>query len=273
MATVCIALGCADDVQLKTKVPKKNPYSKWAKTLDRISTADGIRYDILKRQRRRLNHYVAWVGEHGQHSDGWTESKEDKRIAHLVNAHNAIVLHNALRHDLPETPDDVDVGLYRWSEAGFYWGSRYMLDGEWSTIRHIALHDAVNRYQEPLLWMALYDGTRDAPRLRAYSSKGVQGQLKNAARSFINSNRGMSKTETGWAANPLFFRYESDFLFWSHATNLCEWMVTYAKGERKKWLTQHGDDCPLEERATDRRLDVASPIAKASVTPPANAAE
>jgi hypothetical protein len=254
-------LGCAQDVQLKTKVPAKNPYSKWTKTLDRVSTPNGIRYDLLKRKRRRLNQYVAWVGEHGQHQDGWSESKEDKRIAHLVNAHNAIVLHNALRLQLPDSPDDVAIGIYRWKEGGFYWGSRYRLDGEWTTIRHIAIHDAVNRYQEPLLWFALYDGTRDAPPLRSFSAKSVQSQLKRAARSFINSDRGLSKTDTGWAANPLFFRYKDDFLFWSHASTLCEWMAKYAKDERKAWLQKQGDECALEERPADRSLDVA-PIPK-----------
>jgi len=259
LVVVCCALfGCAQDVQLKTKVPAKSPSSKWSRTLDRISTADGIRYDLLKRKRRRLNQYVAWVGEHGQHTDGWSESKEDKRIAHLVNAHNAIVLHNALRLKLPQSPDDVSIGMYRWSEGGFYWGSRYRLDGEWTTIRHIAIHDTVNRYQEPLLWFALYDGTRDAPPLRSFSSKSLQSQLKSAARSFINSDRGLAKTETGWAANPLFFRYQDDFLLWSHASTLCEWMLPYAKDERKTWLNNQGDQCALEKRPADRSLAIAT---------------
>ena len=251
------AIGCAENVHLKTKAPKSNPSYKWRLLVDQIGTEDGVRFGLLKKRRKRLNQYVAWVGEHGQHRDGWTESKEDKRIAHLINAHNAGVLHNALRLGLPESPDDVQVGLYRWPEAGFYWGSRYKVDGEWTGLRHLALHDTVNRYQDPLLWMGLYDGTKDSPPLRFFTPKDFKKEIRLATRQFINSDRGMSQTETGWAANPIFFRYEDDFLFWSNAENLCDWMSKYASGERLEWLLSRREDCTLEQRVPNRKLDIA----------------
>ena len=255
---ICAAvLGCAENVHLKTKAPKSNPSYKWHKLVDQASTPNGVRFDLLKKKHKRLNQYVAWIGEHGQHRDGWTESKEDKRIAHLINSHNAVVLHNALRLGLPDSPDNVAVGLYRWPEAGFYWGSRYKFDGEWSGLRHIALHDTVNRYQDPLLWMGLYDGTKDSPRLQFFTSKGLKKELRQAARKFINSERGMSKTETGWAGNPIFFRYEDDFLFWSKAKNICDWMAKYANGDRLEWLISQRENCTLEQRTANRKLDVA----------------
>ena len=266
---VCASLfGCAEDVHLKAKIPKSNPTLKWRNTLKQVATPNGVRFGALKRKRKRLNQYVAWVATHGQHSDGWTESKEDKRIAHLINAHNAMVLHNALRLGLPETPDRVDVGLYRWSEAGFYWGSRYKLDGEWSAIRHIAIHDTVNRYQDALLWMGLYDGTKDSPPLRFFTVKNLKREIKQATRAFVNSERGMSKTESGWAANPIFFRYEKDFLMWSNASNLCDWMKKYAKDERLKWLKAQGEDCALEQRPPNRNLDIAPVKAKTQMPVP-----
>ena len=273
MFLVCAAvLGCAENVHLKAKVPKSSPSYKWRGVVGQVATPDGVRFDVLKKRRRRLNQYVAWVGEHGQHKDGWTESKEDKRIAHLINAHNAIVLHNALRLGLPASPDDVAVGLYRWPEAGFYWGSRYKVDGEWSGLRHIALHDTVNRYQDPLLWMGLYDGTKDSPPLRFFTPKGLKREIRQATRAFINSDRGMSKTETGWAGNPLFFRYQDDFLFWSKAKNICDWMSKYAEGERLEWLILNRQNCTLDQRVANRKLDVAErPVAPPS--PPTTSKE
>ena len=265
---VCVVgLGCAENVVLKTKAPKSNPSFKWERVLKQVTTADGVRFDLLKKKRKRLNQYVAWVGVHGQHRDGWTESKEDKRIAHLINSHNAVVLHNALRLDLPKSPDDVAVGLYRWPEAGFYWGSRYQFDGEWSALRHVAIHDTVNRYQDALLWMGLYDGTRDSPILQFYSAKNLKKELRQAARRFINSERGMSKTATGWAANPIFFRYKDDFLFWSNAENICDWMSKYAKDERLKWLLKQGERCALEQRPANRNLDIATKQIEPSTAP------
>ena len=253
------SIGCAENVVLEGKTPKRNPSIKLQKTINAVATRKGVRYDLLQKDQAALNQYVKWMGDHGQHSDGWGESKEDRRIAHLLNSHNAAVLHNALRLGLPATPDDVSVGLYRWSKAGFYWGSRYRLDGEWSAIQHIALHDTVNRYQDPLLWMGLYDGTKDSPRLRFYTSKNLKADLKKAASNFINSKSGMKRTKTGWAANPLFFRYKKDFLFWSKADNLCEWMAKFARGKRLEWLKTQTEECALEQRKPNRKLDVAPP--------------
>ena len=253
-------LGCAENVHLKTKAPKSNPSYRWHQLVDQVASDNGVRFDILKKRQRRLNQYVAWIGEHGQHRDGWTESKEDKRIAHLINSHNAVVLHNAIRNGLPDSPDTVDVGLYRWPEAGFYWGTRYKFDGEWSGLRHIAIHDTVNRYQDPLLWMGLYDGTKDSPPLRFFSAKELKKEIRQAARDFINSERGMSKTETGWAGNPVFFRYQDDFLFWSTATTICDWLAKYAQGERLEWLLSQGDTCTLESREANRELDRVVPV-------------
>ena len=253
------AAGCAENVRSDGKVPKRNPSVKWQKTLDTVATRRGVRYDLLRKEPTTLNQYVKWMGEHGQHSNGWGESKEDKRIAHLLNSHNAAVLHNAMRLDLPASPDDVSVGLYRWSKAGFYWGSRYRFDGEWSAIQHIALHDTVNRYQDPLLWIGLYDGTKDSPRLRFYTAKNLKVELKKAATAFINSKSGMKRTKTGWAANPLFFRYEKDFLFWSKAEHLCEWMAKFARGKRLEWLNTQTEECALEQRKPNRKLDIAPP--------------
>ena len=181
---------------------------------------------------------------------------------YLLNVHNAAVLHNLLRHDVPKSPDDVTVGLYQWDGAGFFWGSKYKVDGEWSALRHISFHDTVSRYQEPLLWVALYDGTRDSAPLRWWKRKNLQAQLKAAMRNFVNSDRGLTETEDGWAATPLFIERADDFTFWSDASNVCAWMAGYAKGKRKAWLKEQIDNCHLTARAPDRSTDIAPTAAR-----------
>jgi len=244
--------GCTDDVVLAPVDEKVN--IEWAGALREIAAPDGIRLDKLKEHRSTLEAYLGWASSHGQHSNSWGESKEDKRLAFLLNVYNAAVLHNLLRHDLPDSPDRVKVGPYQWEGAGFYWGTRYKIDKEWTTLNHLAGHDTVSRYAEPLLWMALFDGTQDAPRLRWWTQKKhrLQPQLVRAAKQFINSDRGMAWTDDTWQVNPLLIEHQKDFTDWTTANNLCEWMATYATGTRKKWLLEQQGNCQLVGRPPNR---------------------
>ena len=252
---VLTVFGCAERVANDATVPPADPSAEWARAVEKIARPDGIDVDALRASVTSLNRYLAWAGEHGQHTDNWRESKEDKRIAFLVNVHNAAVLHNLLRHDLPESPDTVAVGWYRWPGAGFYWGSKYRVDGEWSAIRHVGFHDTVSRYQEPLLWVALHDGTKDSAPLRWWRSKNLQKRLQSAMRAHINSERGMQKVDESWTVNPLFLARADDFVFWTDAEDVCDWMAGYATDERKEWLTERIGSCDLTAAIPDRRTD------------------
>ncbi len=250
-----VLLSCSERVEFSVDTPERDPSNAWAKALKKITKPDGVDFKALKRSEADLERYLAWAGEHGQHTDSWRESREDKRIAFLVNVHNAAVLHNLLRNGVPASPDDVDIGLYRWDGAGFYWGSKYRVDSEWSAINHIGFHDAVSRYQEPLLWAALYDGTRDSARLGWWSKKKLQTRLKSAMRKFVNSERGLRNDNGQWTVNPLFIDRKDDFLFWTDAEDLCDWMAGYAKADRKQWLQSQIGNCRLSARPADRRTD------------------
>jgi hypothetical protein len=247
---------CADRVAVEAETPEKDPSYAWQKALKDVGHKDGIDIEALKKAAPELDRYLAWAREHGQHSDNWRESKEDKRLSFLLNVHNAAVLHNLLRHGVPASPDEVQVGLYRWDQAGFYWGSKYKVDGEWSAIRHLSIHDTVSRYQEPLLWVALHDGTQDSAPLKWWPRKKLQTHLKAAMKRLINSDRGLRKDGEDWKANPLFIDRKEDFLFWSEAEDICDWMSSYAKGERKQWLQAQIGACNLESRAPERNTDV-----------------
>ena len=257
VSVLAFAVACHHDVELAEI--QKRPDGAWAAALAEISTADGVQLAQLKQHQAALEDYLGWASVHGQHTNSWGESREDRRLAYLLNVHNAAVLHNLLRHDLPASPDDVTFGLFQWAGAGFYWGTRYRVDSEWTGLAHMATHDTVNRYQEPLLWFGLYDGTRDSPPLRWWTreKKKLQPQLKRAARSFINSDRGMRKVDDGWHVNPLFIDHARDFTYWTEASTLCEWMATYARGPRKVWLEAQVDDCSLTHWTPERGTDHA----------------
>ena len=252
-----LAIACHDDVALDEV--QKRPEGPWASAVIEIATKDGVRLSELDGHRAALEDYLGWASTHGQHTNSWGESKEDRRLAYLLNVHNAAVLHNLLRNDFPDSPDDVTYGVFQWAGAGFYWGTRYRIDNEWTGLAHMATHDAVNRYQEPLLWMGLYDGTKDSPPLRWWTrvKKKLQPQLKRAARAFINSERGMRQVDDEWLVTPLFIAHERDFTYWTDASTLCEWMASYARGPRKAWLEAQGEDCDLAHWSPQRETDHA----------------
>ena len=83
----------------------------------------------------------------------------------------------------------------------------------------------------------------------------LQPQLKRAARRFINSDRGMAQTSTGWSVNPLFIKHEADFVDWTEASSLCEWLAIYAEDARKAWLLEQGEGCILTAWTPRRDLD------------------
>jgi len=256
------AVACTDDVVLPPV--NKKIGTEWSKALQDISTPSGIHVERLKEHQDTLEAYLGWASVHGPHTNSWGESKEDRRIGFLLNVHNAAVLHNLLRNDFPNSPDRITTGPFQWPGSGFYWGTRYKVDKEWTSLKHLAVHDTVNRYAEPLLWMALFDGTKDSPILRWWPKKKgkLQPRLERAAKRFVNSDRGMSKTADGWAINPLFLTHEKDFLDWTDSINLCEWMTRYAKGERKRWLNQQKENCTLTPKPSNRATDIATAPSK-----------
>ena len=93
--------GCADRIEIEGPIPDREPSKAWSADLKEVATKNGIQFSTLQGQQENLNRFLAWASEHGQHSDTWKESKEDKRLVYLLNVHNAAVLHNLLRHDVP----------------------------------------------------------------------------------------------------------------------------------------------------------------------------
>ena len=250
--------GCAEKITHEVDPPRKNPSSKWQKVIRKATRDGGVDYDFLAERSRPLERYLAWVGAHGQHKDWWGESKEDRRIAHLANAHNAMVIHTIIGRRPLSSPDEIQIGLYRWPGAGLSRGVRYRLDDEWVSPAKLRNLETVSRYQDPLLWLLFHDGSKESPPLQWWPNRGLQSRLKKTLRILLKTDAWLSKTENGWAAHPLFFAHQKDFLEWDDKQSLCDWLSAYAAGEARDWLEDHAEDCPLERVEDDRRLNQAN---------------
>ena len=107
-----VSVACHDDVALEDV--RKRPDGPWARAVTAIATPDGVRLGDLSQHRSALEDYLGWASTHGQHTNSWGESREDRRLAYLLNVHNAAVLHYLLRHELPDSPDAVTFGMFQW---------------------------------------------------------------------------------------------------------------------------------------------------------------
>jgi Protein of unknown function, DUF547 len=259
-----IALGlvlltaCTTRVRSPSEAPKDDPSSEWANLLDRAATPEGVDYDLIDSEREKLDAYIAWIGEHGPHTDEIRESYEDRRLSFLINAYNGAVIYGVLAHRPMESVRDVKLGVWRAAGSGFFYGLRFRVDGEWLALHNLEQQYIVARFQEPLVHAALNCASKGCPPARWYESTNLQRQLRASMRDFINSDVGMVQTPTGWAGSELFSWYADDFLDWSEAPTVCAWMEAYAEGERRGWLTANRDNCPLEVIPYDWSLNFAT---------------
>lgn len=249
--------GCAERVEVEAPRTRAMPEVAWENLLTRAAGPDGVDYELLAENRAVLRRFLSWCGEHGPDSDSMRESAEDRRIAFLVNAYNAAVLEGVLRHRPIDSVQDVRIGLYPSGGAGFFLGQRFWIDGEWIDLYHLEKQYIVARYQEPLLHVTLNCASRSCPPVRWWEASGLQQTLSSTLANWLEAGGAMVEEGDGWAVNEIFWWYEDDFLEWSDAANLCQWLAPHAVGPRRTWLDGHAGDCPLGRIPYDWSLNAA----------------
>jgi hypothetical protein len=171
---------------------------------------------------------------------------------------------------------DLRFGPWRPAGSAFFYGLRFRVDGEWTSLHVLEQQDIVARFQEPLVHAALNCASRGCPPVQWFDSLNLQAQLREAMRAYVRSDVGMRRTETGWAVSEIFHWYRDDFLDWSEAPTLCAWLAPYADGEAEGWLAAQGEACPLEVLPYDWSLNqhTATPgrvLPARQATPPGKA--
>lgn len=237
--------GCAErlapDLPLSTN--NTDPAADWARLLDRAATPEGTNYDLIEQKRDVLDRYVAWMGNHGPEEDRMGYSDEHKKIAFMANAYNAAVVYAVLERRPIESVQDVQVGIYRYPNAGFFLGQQFRIDGEWISLYYLEHQYLLAMYEEPGIHMMLNCASVGCPPLRFWGEEDLQTQMDAALTDYLNSPKGMQKDEQGWAITELFEWYEDQFVDWSAAENLCAYLAGAVSGERQAWLEAQIDDC------------------------------
>lgn len=261
-ASVLLCLtACGQRVHVDRDVPDDDPRDAWSALLAEAVTEEGVDYGHIDASREVLQDYVAWLSEHGPVLDTMRESKEDRRIAFLVNAYNAFVIEGVLRHQPIDSVKDVRLGPWgardNWS---FFLGQRFKLDGEWISLYHLENHRIFARYQDPLPHIGLNCASVGCPPLRWWTEKVGRkklGKQMGTAMEHWLRDGALQQTETGYAVTELFFWYEDDFTYWSDADNLCQYLYEYTDEAASDWMFDHYEDCPLERLEYDWTLNAA----------------
>ena len=199
---------------------------------------DGIDWKQIEGNRNVLEQYVAWVGTIGPQSNRRSgkgfprRGRSNHKLVHWVNAYNAWMMYSHLYHNTPD--DRLEIA----SSDEYLSKQRIYIDGEYTSFSHVKHERILADFQEPRLHFMLYDLTENSPLPEFWSAATWKAKSKLFARTFMASDDGARKVSDGWTFNPMFQRYEKDFIDWSVHDTLCGYLTDITTGELKLWLQE-----------------------------------
>lgn len=252
-------VGCAEHVRVPAQVPAADPSSAWARVLEGAVTPEGLDYAAIDAERVVLHQYLAWVGAHGPGLDELREADEDRRIAWMANAYNAIVINDVLQLQIQDSVQEVGGRVWGLRPGSYFFaGRKHRVDGDWQTLFVLEHQDIIGRYQEPLVHMALNCASVGCPPARYWRPRGLQGQLRRSMRDWLGAGA-LRETDAGYAVSELLFWYEDDFVAGTGAESLCDYLSDFTEGAAHTWLRRHRRRCTLERIPYDWSLNAAPP--------------
>ena len=236
-----------------------DPSAAWEEVIELVSSENGVDYVLLNEHKDILDLYISWIAEHGPREDRMSIRQGKKRLAFFINAYNASVLYALLEQPDLESVQDLSQGVFPSGGAGFFLGQEFKIDGEWVSLFFLEQQYILGNFQDPVIHAALNCGSKGCPQLRYFKEKGLDDQMEDALKAFLNSDVGSQAPENAdepWRVSEIFFWYEKDFTEWSLSENLCEYLRPYAKGELSYWLEgQAGQPCLLRSFPYDWSLN------------------
>jgi hypothetical protein len=249
--------GCAERIAVPPGTRPAISSEPWELLLEAAVDERGlVDYGLVERKRDVLESWLAWASMNGPLADTWQEVSENKRLAFMVNAHNAAVVYAVITKQPKESVQELQVGIWRRPGAAFAHGLEFRIDSAWRSLDKLRNELTIIRYQEPRGHFVMALAARGGPVPRFLRETGVDQALAERTREFVQSDRALRPTADGWAASALFFGAEKDILEWGRARTLCEWFIGYIDdGDARRWMIEHARDCPLESFPMDWSLD------------------
>lgn len=167
-----------------------------------------------------------------------------QKFAFYTNLYNALTLDVVLDHYPVDSIRDIqieqpDQGLFASLSSAFDigpWSADLVtIDGTELSLDEIE-HSILRPMGDERVHYAVNCASIGCPDLKAtpFMAETLDADLDAAARNYINSDRGLRRSETGnLLASKIFDWYAGDF---GGADNIVSYMATYAEGERAEWL-------------------------------------
>ena len=216
--TLFMLAGCATRVVMPSAPSATAPLaqSAWARVLDRFVNARGeVDFAALSRDRGDLDRYVRFVAD--------TPIAElapgDEKLAHLINAYNALSMFNVIESGIPAT----HAGL---NKISFFFNRKLQIGGEERSLYSFE-NDLIRPYTrgigEPRVHFALNCSAVACPTLprTPFTATALQEQLARETAGFFarpENHRVDHAARTVWLSEILKF-YTEDFVP-AHGQNL-----------------------------------------------------
>lgn len=248
-------LACRANISFPSDDTDYHVVVDWKTLLRDITTEEGIDYHQLQEHRSVLERYLGWVGSNGprvsrRNFDPWKKrGRENKEISFYANAFNAWTVYEILENHLVEKNIETPLASFSLS------GKAYQVDGEYMSLYHLKEERLLADFQNPLIHIMLFDGTESSPALQYWNDEQLPIVLKNRMRNFLQSPAGAQETEQGVALSSLFLIEKDDFLDWSSASSICEYLIDFTDATRQDWLIEQAKtDCDIEFLPASKKL-------------------
>ncbi|MHC4415679.1 MAG: DUF547 domain-containing protein [Planctomycetota bacterium] len=149
-----------------------------------------------------LDRYLDSVARFGPSAAPQRFPGEPDRLAYYLNAYNAIMLKQILRHGIPQ----------RVPRLGFF-KDKWQVDGQWMSLDFLEQKLIRPTFREPRVHFALVCAARDCPPLRnePYRGDRLEAQLDDQGRRFIALSRAARVDDGQIRLNRIFKWYREDF--------------------------------------------------------------
>jgi Protein of unknown function, DUF547 len=218
LLAVFMLAGCATRVLTPNAASATAPVAlgAWARVLDRFVNARGeVDFTALAQDRADLDRYVRFVADTPvtQWADG------DEKLAHLINAYNALSMFNVIESGIPAT----HAGL---SKITFFFNRKLQIGGEERSLysfENELIRPFTRRIGEPRVHFALNCSALACPALprTPFTATALQEQLARETTAFFarpENHRVDHAARTLWLSEILKF-YTEDFVP-AHGENL-----------------------------------------------------
>ena len=213
-----LTLACATRVAPTIDAEESARYP--AVLAESVQTDGTVDYAGLRRERASVAAYVASLAE-GEGPLG------EEGLAEAINAYNAFVLLGVLDQSIGESVQELRVGLFPQGGAGFFVGLRFHYRGQWLSLRALENKHIRAGYKDPRIHAAINCASAGCPPLSAqlYGEEDLDAQLEHAMGRFIAERNRIEDEKAVFSQ--IFEWFESDFVDWGEAENLCEYAARY----------------------------------------------